>query len=217
MELLSSANWSASMDFELTYEELNPEMMTWLRLILATPEELMAAKSHEAFAVEASTNTEGRAMNALLVTLENTLGKYDYSIEEDEAILDARARNRKPLAQPDSAPHTKADARAELAVRYRRLCKKVLLRNQQLASDAYHTGARRRRRASQLPSPIPKAPPAVVSSTVSATGVVEEKPGSLRGDVASGVGEAGVAADEVGGKKKKPKKKRKKKQEQKQA
>ena len=137
-QLLAGANWSTQMDFELTYDRLNPEMFTWLRLAFAEPAELASAASHEAFSVPASVNTEGRAFNALFVTLENTLAKYDHAVEEDDEILSAIARKAR-----SRGVRSQSASRKEIAVTYRRQCKRVLMRTQELARTMYNNGRRR--------------------------------------------------------------------------
>lgn len=133
---LAGANWTDRMDFELSGDgHLNLEMMAWLRLVLATSAEVASARSLDDFRAPLSAATDDRAYNALLVTLESTLGRYDFSVEEDEALLRA-------IAKEGVAARGGAAARHALAVSYRLLCKRVLLRTQALATAQYRQSRR---------------------------------------------------------------------------
>ena len=167
-ELLAAAQWSTQMDFELAHRELNPELLAWLRLVLATDAELAAAATHAAFDEPdaVSADTERRVWNALLYTLESSLGAYDFDVEEDEEWLRASERSARTSAAPASSASLTAAHRKHIAVTYRRLCKRVLLRNQEMASAALKVAhARRRHRPADSATPVSVA----VSPTGEAT------------------------------------------------
>ena len=143
-ELLAAANWTRAMDFELSATSLNPEMLTWLRLVLASPLEVRLARSHEDFGTEAaaervawSAERESGALNVLRASVERQLATYEFSIEEDEAILQAE-QQRAAAAAAGAAP-----SRRVVAVRHRWLCKRVLERTRQLASEHWTEWRRR--------------------------------------------------------------------------
>ncbi len=140
-ELLDNVNWTQQMDFELTRSAaLNPDMLAWLRLVLASPQELARARSVDQFRSPMSTTTEQRALNALLVTLESTLGRYEYSAEEDEQLLVSAARD-------DAANRHRFSHRKVLAITYRLLCKRVLQHTRELTAqylDGLRHGAKHR-------------------------------------------------------------------------
>lgn len=138
-EWLSGANWTQQMDFELAGEgDLNPDMLTWLRMVLASPLEVRRSKVVEDFRSPLSLGTEQRVFTALRAALEKTLGRYEYSIEEDEQLLESATRGSAP--KPDGlAP------RRVLAVTYRLLCKRVIQRTIELAARQYPDGRTSRR------------------------------------------------------------------------
>ena len=125
--LLHAANLSREMTFELraggkSSEGLNAELMTWLRLVMASPEELQRSPSPAPFrdAAAVSLETERRAHAALRGALERELAKFDHALEEDDALLDAAARGS-------------LSPRAVMAVTHRRQLKRVLLHTQRLS------------------------------------------------------------------------------------
>ena len=69
-ELLGAKNWSAVMDFALAADELPPELLAWLRLALATPEQLAAAASVDDFASPMGGAHERLVVETLRVTTE---------------------------------------------------------------------------------------------------------------------------------------------------
>lgn len=137
-ELRDASNWTSPMDFDQTAEGLNVQMLAWLRLSFANAEELDAISSpHEdcerpLSPPSSKSTTERQVVHALLATLEQVLGRYDYSVEEDEQILLAGRRQQ-------SLP-----PRTELAVTYRKLCKQVLLRTRDFVSEHWKNFQRSR-------------------------------------------------------------------------
>ena len=135
--LRDGANWTSPMDFDLSSEELNAEMLAWLRLSFATPAELEAvAAPREDCLVPLSpfgrTTTEEQVARALVATIEQNLARFDHSVEEDEEILGHSRRTGRRLS-----------ARAEIAVTYRKLCKQVLHRTRAMVEEhfkAYQQG-----------------------------------------------------------------------------
>ena len=127
-EWLGGANWTQQMDFELAGEgDLNPDMLTWLRMVLASPQELRRALVVEDFRSPLSQGTEQRVFTALRAALEKALSGYEYSIEEDEQLLGSATRGSAP--KPDGLT-----PRRGLAVTYRLLCKRVIQRTIELAA-----------------------------------------------------------------------------------
>jgi len=132
-----AANWSSPMDFAQSSVELNGQMLAWLRLSFASAEELDEITSHTDCESPLSppgskSTTERQVVNALLATIEQTLGRYDYSVEEDEAILQS-ARKQQSLP-----------ARTEIAVTYRKLCKQVLLKTREFVNEHWRNYQRSR-------------------------------------------------------------------------
>ena len=140
--MLAAANWTREMEFELGTGALHEDMMAWLRLIFAAPNELELATSHVDFRLQDAGGvagargalaglsraeryeTEAAAVRALLGTLDRELGAFEYSPEEDQLILEAHRRaERGQAAQTALLPR-----RAVIAVTYRRLVKRVLHR-----------------------------------------------------------------------------------------
>ena len=97
-------------------------MLAWMRLVLAAPEQLADA-SLDDFERPHSRAAEAAVVNALLATLDQRLEAHEYSAEEDDEILGGASRQQ-------SLP-----ARVRLAVTYRRLCKRILLRTRQRVQE----------------------------------------------------------------------------------
>jgi hypothetical protein len=135
--MLEAAKWSASMAFEMDAAQLDPEMLAWLRLVLASPDEIEAASSHEAFRSRGavSQETEQLGLNALLLTIEKALASFEYSVEEDEEILAAHAR-------ADSRARVPLPPRMLVAATYRRAAKRALLKTQEMARLAMSVSGR---------------------------------------------------------------------------
>ena len=107
---------------------LNVEMMTWLRLVLASPEEVMQASSHKHFSKgrSVSLETAQKVHSALLAAINRELGRFDHALEEDDALLEAASRTTKS----ESATKSPLSRRVILAIEHRRLAKLVLLQTQ---------------------------------------------------------------------------------------
>ena len=150
-ELLSGGNWSRSMQFEVSDDGmkerdlLNEEMMGWLRLVFASEAEVKHATSHDDFIerkgigssalasllpMSERKETESRAVSSLLKTLDTQLSKFEYSVEEDEAIIEAFQRPREPTTGRE---YLAVNRRKHLAVTYRRLQKLLLMRTKEAA------------------------------------------------------------------------------------
>ena len=138
--LLRGANYSREMNFEVMANtwstegassssvDLNVDLMTWLRLVLASPEEVMQASSHKHFSKgrSVSLETARKVHSALLAAINRELGRFDHALEEDDALLEAASRTTKS----DSAANAPLSRRAILAIEHRRLAKLVLLQTQ---------------------------------------------------------------------------------------
>ncbi|KAL3913275.1 MAG: hypothetical protein SGPRY_008039 [Prymnesium sp.] len=127
--LRDGANWSSPMEFEISAEELNPEMLAWLRLSFANEAELDAILAPKTdcdgpLSPHGQSNTEEQVTRAVLATIDQQLAQYDHSVEEDEQIL-----------EHIRVPGKKVSPRLEIAVTYRRLCKQVLFRTSHLIKE----------------------------------------------------------------------------------
>ena len=195
-ELMAMQNWSSVMDFALAVDELPPELLSWMRLALATPEQVEAAESPQHFDAPLSAPSERQAIDTLLLTVERSLGAYEFSIEEDEQLLQAARRGA-----------VDKSARELAAVGYRLGCKRVLHATRRLAA-AHLAGvaqaARRKppRQQQKGEGKTEERPsPSTMTVGVSPTGSQEE---------AAGVVGAAGAAGAAGGAKKKRRRKKKK-------
>lgn len=128
---LQQNNWTRSMEFELDARELNPEMLAWLRLVFASPEELQRATSPNSFQTGdiISLRTEEAAFHALNQSLDRELGLFETTAEEDDELLEHARLTRKERGRARLSPRIVA------AVTYRRLVKRILIRNMELASE----------------------------------------------------------------------------------
>ncbi|KAL1514957.1 hypothetical protein AB1Y20_004033 [Prymnesium parvum] len=136
--LRDAANWSSPMDFEQSSDELNAEMLAWLRLSFANAAELDAiVAAREDCSAPLSpyghSDTEDQVVRALLATIDQQLSRYDHSVEEDEHILEHSRRTGKKLSP-----------RAEIAVTYRKLSKQVLQRTASMAREHFKAYQQRR-------------------------------------------------------------------------
>ena len=106
--LLEQANWTKEMEFELSATQLNQDMLTWLRVTLASDDELKLARSHQDFhqrakrtgpltalARETRRKTEEHALAAFRKALERARAGIDHSIEEDDDLLAAHRNAQK--------------------------------------------------------------------------------------------------------------------------
>jgi len=125
-QLQAEANWTSPMDFSLTAIELPLRMLPWLRLALAPSDELVGALLRD-FDAPQSVEREGVVVRTLLTTLDKTLGRFDHSVDEDEAVLASQHRRQ-------SVPE-----RTVLAVTYRKLCKQVLLATRHLVDTHWQS------------------------------------------------------------------------------
>jgi len=121
--LLAASNWTSPMDFSLAYDSLPHDVFPWLRLMLSRQEELTSELTSSALEAPLSRRTEQAAVTALLASVDRSLAAFDHSIEEDQQILDS------PRRRLSLAPRT------ALAVTYRLLCKRVLLRTKQMVEE----------------------------------------------------------------------------------
>ena len=131
---------------------LNTDMLTWLRLVLASADEIEEASSLEAFRRVRSRRTEGSALSALLVALDRAMGAFEYSVEEDDVLLEAARHGGGSSGGGSSGGGSSGGGggaggrggrgagggvhlttRAVSAITYRRLVKRVLQQNQRLA------------------------------------------------------------------------------------
>ena len=147
--LLSGANWTRQMSFELSASTLNRDMMTWLRLVFASADELQLARTHDDFGHDGSSpleelpqsvrrETESAAVNALLATVQSEVGRFDHSIDEDEVLLMAHARAERGEVGGGTSATALLPRRSEIAIRYRRLYKQLLISTLGIATAHLH-------------------------------------------------------------------------------
>lgn len=164
-ELMAMQNWSSVMDFALAVDELPAELLSWMRLALAAPEHVEAAESPRHFDAPLSVPSERQAVDTLLLTVERSLGAYEFSIEEDEQLLEAARRGA--VDKP---------ARELAAVGYRLGCKRVLHATRRLAAAHLAGVAQETRRRPPPRQKQPLPPPVTMAVGVSPTGSQEEAP-----------------------------------------
>ena len=155
--LLSAANWTRTMEFEVGMRELNSDMMTWLRLVFASAAELDVARTPLDFGSAAPPSptraskthsdaglssvpradrlaTERSAVSAVLAAVGRELAHFEHSLEEDEVLLEAHAKALRGEASRTAV----LPRRGVIAVRYRRLVKRALVTVRQRAHEHLH-------------------------------------------------------------------------------
>lgn len=111
--LLRQLGLNATADFELRYGGLPPGLVDWARIRLARGDEILTIASADALRdLPLSEATAAAVGSNLVKALGSLRAQFDHEVEEDDAILGSRGRT--------------LSARAVLAVRHRRLSKRVL-------------------------------------------------------------------------------------------